>query len=558
MYRNSFEGAIRDRPEVPQWVKTQQNTFTNWCNTIIAKNERARRANFQPMTDLIQGLRSGVNLMYLTEQLTGRTAPFNEKPLLRIHCIQNVQTALNLLSESGVKLINISADEICNGNLKLILGLLWSMIRVYGASELSNLPSNVHVKTSTSVTSAATATTATITNERYDNEEEHKEKLKEWIKEMTGIRPNNFTTDFQDGTLLLRLVQRFQRDNGFPVLRLKNADSPLLRLTKALEDARDQFQIPIIMKPVDIVNSPDELSMITYLICINASIKDFKDRQERARSGLFPNMTNNNSNKNNSLPMHHHENMDDYDTFPSPEAESATHGARYDSSHRPPPLPKRKDRINRSRSRSYQNHEDSDTSSPEDVSTSYHASFYSSNVNPPYQAPDYAHAPHQQAPYPPHVHSNPSMPQSQGPPPLQPPYYPHYYGYMPQGPPPPEQQQQQPYPQPNMQPGYPPYYPTHHVLPPPPSPAPLPATTSSHIYNNYNSYMQGIPQPPPLAPLYVTQTTSHVYEEIPVPSTPPPQPIYGQNEIIIMNLGKRKHMKKMLKYGAYRISKYYI
>ena len=45
---------------------------------------------------------------------------------MRVHKLQNVENALNFLKK--VKKINIRNDEIVDGNPKLILGLLWTLI----------------------------------------------------------------------------------------------------------------------------------------------------------------------------------------------------------------------------------------------------------------------------------------------------------------------------------------------------------------------------------------------------------------------------------------------
>lgn len=45
-----------------------------------------------------------------------------ERGRMRVHHINNVNTALQVLDSSGVKLVNISSNDIVDGNPKLILG----------------------------------------------------------------------------------------------------------------------------------------------------------------------------------------------------------------------------------------------------------------------------------------------------------------------------------------------------------------------------------------------------------------------------------------------------
>ena len=48
---------------------------------------------------------------------------------MRFHQLQNVGTALDFLQkERKIKLVNIRNEEIVDGNPKLILGLVWTLI----------------------------------------------------------------------------------------------------------------------------------------------------------------------------------------------------------------------------------------------------------------------------------------------------------------------------------------------------------------------------------------------------------------------------------------------
>lgn len=51
-----------------------------------------------------------------------------ERGRLRFHALQNVQTALDLLKYKNIRLVNIRPDEIVDGNPKLTLGLIWTII----------------------------------------------------------------------------------------------------------------------------------------------------------------------------------------------------------------------------------------------------------------------------------------------------------------------------------------------------------------------------------------------------------------------------------------------
>ncbi|NXY42578.1 MACF1 factor, partial [Ceuthmochares aereus] len=79
------------------------------------------------VNDLYEDLRDGHNLISLLEVLSGDTLP-REKGRMRFHRLQNVQIALDYLRKRQVKLVNIRNDDITDGNPKLTLGLIWTII----------------------------------------------------------------------------------------------------------------------------------------------------------------------------------------------------------------------------------------------------------------------------------------------------------------------------------------------------------------------------------------------------------------------------------------------
>ena len=51
-----------------------------------------------------------------------------ERGRMRFHAIQNVETALRFLRYKEIKLVNIRGEDIVDGNPKLTLGLIWTII----------------------------------------------------------------------------------------------------------------------------------------------------------------------------------------------------------------------------------------------------------------------------------------------------------------------------------------------------------------------------------------------------------------------------------------------
>lgn len=54
--------------------------------------------------------------------------PKPTKGKMRIHCLENVDKALQFLKEQRVHLENMGSHDIVDGNHRLVLGLIWTII----------------------------------------------------------------------------------------------------------------------------------------------------------------------------------------------------------------------------------------------------------------------------------------------------------------------------------------------------------------------------------------------------------------------------------------------
>lgn len=62
--------------------------------------------------------------------------PKPTKGRMRIHCLENVDKALQFLKEQRVHLENMGSHDIVDGNHRLILGLIWTIILRFQVSQL--------------------------------------------------------------------------------------------------------------------------------------------------------------------------------------------------------------------------------------------------------------------------------------------------------------------------------------------------------------------------------------------------------------------------------------
>ena len=56
---------------------------------------------------------------------------------MRIHCLENVDKALSFLYEQRVHLENMGAHDIVDGNPRLTLGLIWTIILRFQIQEIT-------------------------------------------------------------------------------------------------------------------------------------------------------------------------------------------------------------------------------------------------------------------------------------------------------------------------------------------------------------------------------------------------------------------------------------
>jgi hypothetical protein len=110
----------------------QERTFCKWLNTKLESH------GYPPMAALVKDLSDGVRLIQLME-IMGDTSlgRYNKTPRMRVQKAENVNMALEFINSRGVKLTNIGPEDIIDGNLKLILGMIWTLILRFTIADIS-------------------------------------------------------------------------------------------------------------------------------------------------------------------------------------------------------------------------------------------------------------------------------------------------------------------------------------------------------------------------------------------------------------------------------------
>nr|XP_057921131.1 spectrin beta chain, non-erythrocytic 1-like isoform X3 [Doryrhamphus excisus] len=233
LFERSRIKALADEREA-----VQKKTFTKWVNSHLSRVSCR-------ITDLYMDLRDGRMLIKLLEVLSGERLPKPTKGRMRIHCLENVDKALQFLKEQKVHLENMGSHDIVDGNHRLTLGLIWTIILRFQIQDISV--------------------------ETEDNKEKKsaKDALLLWCQMKTAGYPNvnihNFSTSWRDGMAFNALIHKHRPDLiDFDKLKKSNAH---YNLQNAFNLAEQHLGLTKLLDPEDIsVDHPDEKSIITYVV----------------------------------------------------------------------------------------------------------------------------------------------------------------------------------------------------------------------------------------------------------------------------------------------------
>ncbi|XP_066527919.1 utrophin-like isoform X3 [Hoplias malabaricus] len=237
---NEFSDIIRWRSDEHDAV--QKKTFTKWINAQFSKAGKAA------IKDMFSDLRDGRKLLDLLEGLTG-TKLTKERGSTRVHALNNVNRVLQVLHQNNVELVNIGGTDIVDGNHKLTLGLIWSIILHWQVKDIMK-----------DVMSSLQQTNSEKT-------------LLSWVRHCTRNHDNvnvlNFTTSWTDGLAFNAILHHF-RPRDFSWERIV-ALPPVERLDHAFNFAKDKLNIEKLLDPEDVaVQLPDKKSIIMYVTSLFA------------------------------------------------------------------------------------------------------------------------------------------------------------------------------------------------------------------------------------------------------------------------------------------------
>ncbi|XP_078593451.1 spectrin beta chain, non-erythrocytic 1-like isoform X46 [Branchiostoma floridae x Branchiostoma japonicum] len=242
--------ALQDEREM-----VQKKTFTKWVNSHLA------RVNCR-ITDLYTDLRDGRMLLKLLEILSGERLPRPTRGKMRIHCLENCDKSLQFLKEQRVHLENMGSHDIVDGNQRLTLGLIWTIILRFQIQDIR------------------------VDEEETKETRSAKDALLLWCQMKTAgynnVNITNFTRSWSDGLAFNALIHKHRPDLiDYDKLQKSNA---MHNLNNAFNTAERNLGLAKLLDPEDVnVEYPDEKSIITYVVTYYHYFSQMKDQQVKGK-----------------------------------------------------------------------------------------------------------------------------------------------------------------------------------------------------------------------------------------------------------------------------------
>eukprot|EP00667_Euglena_gracilis_P004448 EG_transcript_4472 len=245
--------------------KRQEATFSNWINAQFARANRLTAET--KVTDLAEDLKSGVRLIKLMNVLCPSlpVPKYNQNPKMRFAQMENLNRAFNMLASGGIKIVGIGADNVADGNIMMILGLVWSIIY------------NVRI--------------GAINISEDGQGKSGREGLLYWCQKQTAsykINVTNFTSCWRDGLALSAIIHH-NRPDVLDFEKMKALGSPRAVVTECVRVAEEQLGIPHLLEVDDILIADDEkviMAFISEFFALFSKQAQVLDAVRRARTFL--------------------------------------------------------------------------------------------------------------------------------------------------------------------------------------------------------------------------------------------------------------------------------
>ena len=179
-------------------------------------------------------------LIHLLECLSNESlGRYAAKPKMRVQRFENANLSLNFIKSRGIQMTNIGAEDVVDGNRKIILGLIWTLILRFTISDI------------------------------HQEGMSAKEGLLLWCQRKTAcydeVDVRDFSASWNDGLAFCALLDIHRPD----LIDYDSLDKSDRRgnMQLAFDLAHQEIGIPKLLDVEDVcdVAKPDERSLMTYI-----------------------------------------------------------------------------------------------------------------------------------------------------------------------------------------------------------------------------------------------------------------------------------------------------
>ncbi|XP_030626744.1 calmin [Chanos chanos] len=262
---------------------TRRRTFTRWINQHLETCDPPVKVH-----DLFKDIQDGKILMALLEKLSGckMLYRFRSSPH-RIFRLNNIAKVLNFLEDRNVRLLNIEASDVADGNPSVVLRLIWNIIVFFHIKKVTGGLHRYFFYTA-SLSSSSTVSdvcncyspispcdeisnTLPLKRRRAPSTIKYRGRaiktLLLWVLKRTtkyGVDVWDFGKSWRSGLAFLALIKSIEPD--LVDMRTALSTEPRDNVKRAFTIAHENFGIRPLLDPEDItVSAPDEQSIIIYV-----------------------------------------------------------------------------------------------------------------------------------------------------------------------------------------------------------------------------------------------------------------------------------------------------
>jgi filamin len=203
------------------------------------------------INDLQKDLKDGVLLINLLEIISSKSVGrYNKHPKVPTQKYENTAIAMDFIKKEGIKVVNIGNTDITDGNLRIILGLIWTLILRYQV------------------------------NRSGDG---GKDELLRWVQsKIPEYNITGFKKDWNDGRAVCALTNAIA-PGSFPGHRNLDPSRSRDNCAAGINAAHDHLDIPKILEPEALANPRvDEQSVVTYISYFRNAENEGRGRESAA------------------------------------------------------------------------------------------------------------------------------------------------------------------------------------------------------------------------------------------------------------------------------------